>query len=428
MTAKTTTPFSWLKKVSQSLIKIDSAPLFQQVSSLSLNSLSAILAKRFDIEGLTIQITEQKWREEQDLLTGFGSDLISLCLVLTPLEGPLYFILNSSDLEEMLGWVAKSHDENALFHLPQEYKDAFIRFVTLEILESNKQLFEGLSPQILEGEKKPEGPAFALDLTISHGSKNVFARILVSSDLQRSWKEKCAHQGAFSPYWQEKAETIPITLHLEIGKTRLSAKEWKKVKEGDFILLDTCTISPEAIENSQVLLTVESRPLLIGAIEKSQVRITEKPLLHEVEEDMDREEEEVEDFDEEFEEEDIAPEVETESASTEPAQSEPPVEADPPAATLPPLPKAPNDTATQVAPKTKKPFSVEDLSLPLSIEVGRVHMSVKQLMELQPGNLVNLEVHPEQGVDLVVNGKLIGKGELLRLGETLGVRVIDLFT
>jgi flagellar motor switch protein FliN len=47
-------------------------------------------------------------------------------------------------------------------------------------------------------------------------------------------------------------------------------------------------------------------------------------------------------------------------------------------------------------------------------------------MELQPGNMLEVDLHPENGVDLVVNGKRIGKGELLRVGETLGVRILDI--
>lgn len=60
------------------------------------------------------------------------------------------------------------------------------------------------------------------------------------------------------------------------------------------------------------------------------------------------------------------------------------------------------------------------------IEVGRIEMSLQKLMELQPGNLLDLNVRPENGVDLVVKGRRIAKGELLKVGETLGVRILDI--
>ena len=53
-------------------------------------------------------------------------------------------------------------------------------------------------------------------------------------------------------------------------------------------------------------------------------------------------------------------------------------------------------------------------------------MSMQKLMEIEPGNTLELDVHPENGVDLVVNGRRIGKGELLRIGESLGVRILDI--
>jgi len=53
-------------------------------------------------------------------------------------------------------------------------------------------------------------------------------------------------------------------------------------------------------------------------------------------------------------------------------------------------------------------------------------MTVQTLLDLNPGNLLELDVHPESGVDLVVNGSRIGKGELLQIGDTLGVRILEL--
>ena len=47
-------------------------------------------------------------------------------------------------------------------------------------------------------------------------------------------------------------------------------------------------------------------------------------------------------------------------------------------------------------------------------------------MDLKPGNLSELNVHPESGIDLIVNGSRIAKGELLQIGETLGVRITEM--
>jgi flagellar motor switch protein FliN/FliY len=70
--------------------------------------------------------------------------------------------------------------------------------------------------------------------------------------------------------------------------------------------------------------------------------------------------------------------------------------------------------------------TLDDIPLNVIVEVGRLQMSIKKLLELQPGNMLELDIHPEAGVDLVVNGKRIARGELLRVGEVLGIRIVEL--
>jgi flagellar motor switch protein FliN/FliY len=72
------------------------------------------------------------------------------------------------------------------------------------------------------------------------------------------------------------------------------------------------------------------------------------------------------------------------------------------------------------------PLSVDDIPLSVVIEVGRIQMSVKKLLELQPGNMLELDLHPDSGIDMVVNGRRIARGELLKIGDALGIRILEL--
>ena len=90
----------------------------------------------------------------------------------------------------------------------------------------------------------------------------------------------------------------------------------------------------------------------------------------------------------------------------------------------------PEEEATPEAPPVaieskEEIVNPQELELQLSIEVGRVSLSMKQLMELKPGNLLELGVQPDVGVDLVLNDRVVGRGELLKIGETLGVRILE---
>ncbi|MEI8366630.1 MAG: type III secretion system cytoplasmic ring protein SctQ, partial [Parachlamydiaceae bacterium] len=109
-----------------------------------------------------------------------------------------------------------------------------------------------------------------------------------------------------------------------------------------------------------------------------------------------------------------------------------PTEPAPATASKPKATESPKEPPKTVVPKEpvkespKAPLSVDEIPLSVVIEVGRIQMSVKKLLELQPGNMLDLDIHPESGVDLVVNGKRIAKGELLRIGDVLGIRIMEL--
>ena len=74
----------------------------------------------------------------------------------------------------------------------------------------------------------------------------------------------------------------------------------------------------------------------------------------------------------------------------------------------------------------EKIFSTEEIPLMLSVEVGKLQINLEKLLQLSPGNVLELPVRPEQGVDLMLHGKKVAKAELIKIGEMLGVRILQL--
>jgi len=60
------------------------------------------------------------------------------------------------------------------------------------------------------------------------------------------------------------------------------------------------------------------------------------------------------------------------------------------------------------------------------VELGRVMVSAADVMGLRPGQVIELSRQPGEPVDLVVDGKRIGKGELVEIDGELGVRLLSL--
>lgn len=69
---------------------------------------------------------------------------------------------------------------------------------------------------------------------------------------------------------------------------------------------------------------------------------------------------------------------------------------------------------------------IKDLPLLVSVELARLRMTVAELMKLTPGNLLDLPLESKQEVILSVGGKSIGRGELVSLGEAIGVRILEI--
>lgn len=68
---------------------------------------------------------------------------------------------------------------------------------------------------------------------------------------------------------------------------------------------------------------------------------------------------------------------------------------------------------------------IMDIPVSLSVELGRTQMKVKDVMSLTTGMVIELEKPVEDPVELYVNGKLIARGEVVVVDDSLGVKVTE---
>ncbi len=69
-----------------------------------------------------------------------------------------------------------------------------------------------------------------------------------------------------------------------------------------------------------------------------------------------------------------------------------------------------------------------DVNLPISIELGRTRMSISDILGLGPGSVVELNKLAGEPVDVMVNHKIVAKGEVVVIDENFGVRITQLMT
>jgi flagellar motor switch protein FliN/FliY len=69
-----------------------------------------------------------------------------------------------------------------------------------------------------------------------------------------------------------------------------------------------------------------------------------------------------------------------------------------------------------------------DIPLEVTVELGRVRMLIKEVVDLGPGSIVELDAVVGDPVDVMVNGRLVARGEVVVLGDNFGVRVSEIMS
>ncbi len=69
---------------------------------------------------------------------------------------------------------------------------------------------------------------------------------------------------------------------------------------------------------------------------------------------------------------------------------------------------------------------VKDISVTLTIELGRTRMSLKELLALEQGSVIELQRMVDEPMDVLVNGTLVAHGEVVVIDDTFGVRLTDI--
>ena len=425
----------WIKFLPSSLLKLDSAPLLGFPPPFPWTDLAGQLEKTFQVGGITLTASDPQWRSETNLFEGMGSNLIPLHLSIASLPGDVCWVFSNDDIPLLMSLLLTKSPE-AIRNIESDYQQAFYQFIALEVINALGKLNfdKTLAPHINKSSELPNKPSLCVDISIALLDKTLMGRLILSPEFRQAWKERYAARKTESALLQQ----ISLTVNLEAGRTSLKMSEWSQVNPGDYIILDSCSLDPDS-DKGRVMMTIDGIPFFRARIKDGSIKILEYPLYHEMETTMNKNDEpteeesgmedenltnmEEEHFGEELSEEDFEENIEGEPAAQKPAAAQPPKAS--PGVQLKPS-GAPTAQPPQPGEKPKGIPSPQDIPMSVIIEVGRLQMTVKQLMDLQPGNLLDLNIRPENGVDLIVSGKKIAKGELVKLGESLGVRILDI--
>lgn len=426
--------YNWLKQIPSAILQKDHTPLMGFPPAFPWQQLSSKLQQLFQLDSLEIKpVSSYAWLTAEELSKGFGDKAISLHVEITPTGGKAAWLMSEQDIAFLMALLL-AQQSDPLHAIPPDLQEGFYQFLALEVINTLPEIEfdKALSAHILHDNELPKETSLCLDVSISIHQRTLMGRLIISPDLQQKWKERYAQRTLDSGLSQK----VAVTIHLEGGKTTLTSSEWAKVSLGDFLILERCSIKPNG--EGKVILTIDNIPLFRGKLKEGKLKILELSQYHEVDSHMATPTEDNAEDNNHTEEADNANEQQDQNQVPEPQQedfhtdedwgnleediySEEHQEKWPP----PPEKRAP-ETATTAETEEQPTLKLNEIPLSVIVEVGRLQMSLQKLMELQPGNVIDLNIHPENGVDLIVSGKRIAKGELLLLGETLGVRILDI--
>lgn len=70
--------------------------------------------------------------------------------------------------------------------------------------------------------------------------------------------------------------------------------------------------------------------------------------------------------------------------------------------------------------------AILDIPIQLSMEVGKTTISIRELLKLNPGSVVELDKPVSEPMDIYVNGTLLAQGEMITIHDKFAIRLIDI--
>ena len=86
------------------------------------------------------------------------------------------------------------------------------------------------------------------------------------------------------------------------------------------------------------------------------------------------------------------------------------------------------DTSSITGEEKRKLDTILDIPVTISMEVGRSNISIRNLLQLNQGSVVELDRVAGEALDVLVNGTLIAHGEVVVVNDKFGIRLTDVIS
>ena len=356
----------YLKKLNQSLLKLDKIPLMRNFAPFDFELFSSKLKTLLDVDNLEVNLTNSSWQEKDEIEKHISDNVSYLGFTFSPILGTVYLLTAEEDISKLINELTlKNKKIKITSSILQEGYFRFLSLQTLDILNS-LNIFQDLSAKIIDEISSLDESCFCLDFQIKINDTSIFVKIAVTPKFRESWEEYFINNPPLKAL--ELSKSLNLLMNIELGKVSMSYESLKKIEVCDFVILDTINYDPKH-NKGVVTLRLNDFKMFSAKIKQNKLNILDLSTVEEVK-SMEKASENI-----------------NEEAADEPT--------------------------TQL----------QNLPVTIVVEAARYKITLDKLMNLQPGNILDLAVHPERGVDLTVNGEIFAKAELMQIGDSLGVKI-----
>ncbi|MBM3198558.1 MAG: YscQ/HrcQ family type III secretion apparatus protein [Chlamydiae bacterium] len=405
----TAPPLYWLRQVQDKQRSLMAIPLWGHAPTFPWEAFSQQLGELLEVPDFSLTPNKKESLPENSFLSSLGPNPKALSFQLSPLQGTLTLLFPAEPMAALLSLLF--YGKSTAQPLDPRFQEGFYQFLLLQTshLFESMGTYPDLHIQWLEENSSVDPTSFCISIDITAYGKTFYGVLCLPSSFQASCRAHYEQKTA-SFLDSPAAHALTIPLRLCLGYTQLHLTEWDTLQVGDLLVLDRCTYDPEEAKGTADLLW-EEIPLFTVKIKPTSLKIADYAVYHGESKIMNTE------YPTSFSDDDIPfPDIEGEELPEDEA------------AEALPQDKEQSPKAAPISPHGAPVLPMKDVPLPIVVELDELKMSLEKLLELQPGNVLELATHPEQGVYLSVHGKRVARGELMKIGDVLGVKILEIGT
>ncbi len=288
-------------------------------------------------------------------------------IYLSPIEEPIFWYMSKKDVDKLTNRLFSNHKKTPI---SQSMQEGFYRYLLLEALfvASTLDPIQQMTFILEEEAPLPTGDAYAFDVEISANDFTAWGKCIITNRFRKNWVQ---HFSAFPPHYTstQLSRMLPLEIGIQIGSVQLPITDVKKLKTGDVIIPD-------------VLANDERATLILDKLTLFQVHIHKQKNQIEL----------------------LSFAINTEDSMEE----------------------SEINFSQKLESVEQESKSFKEIPLHISVELARLKIPLDQLMSLSPGNFIELPPLSDKKVSLIANGQKIGVAELVQLGETLGLKLLEI--